>query len=240
MRVTSILLLQPQGEILMGKSSALHEGISGKRKANRPHAAAAVQRLLRYHDYLQELDDRECVSSAELAEFARCESSLVRRDLVSIGASGRPKIGYPVQSVLTRLRLALGRKNVRQAVLFGVGRLGGLLLEQDWFDEAGVFLTAAFDIDPEKTGTEQNGVPIMGLANAGSAIRDAKARIAVLAVHPEVAQDCARIAVDAGVRAIWNFAPCTLDLPPSVAVRYENLTAGLTDLLCAMSAQVCG
>ncbi|MFW5894119.1 MAG: redox-sensing transcriptional repressor Rex [Verrucomicrobiota bacterium] len=224
----------------MGTSRVLHESITGRTKRNRPHAKVAVQRLLRYHDYLQELEDREYVSSGELAEFACCDSSLIRRDLGSIGVSGRPKIGFTVSDVLERLRIVLGREGMRKAVLFGVGRLGSILLEQDWFDEAGVFLAAAFEIDPAKIGTEQNGVPVMALTHADSTIRDAKARIAVLAVHPEAAHDCGRIAVDAGVRAIWNFAPCTLDLPSSVAVRYENLTAGLTDLLCAMSARACG
>jgi redox-sensing transcriptional repressor len=40
----------------------------------------------------------------------------------------------------------------------------------------------------------------------------------------------ADLLVKAGVQAIWNFAPTTLDLPAGILVKNENLAASLAAL----------
>lgn len=197
-----------------------------------------VQRLLKYQDYVQEVarrPDRGYVSSAELAGYVRCESSLVRRDLSGIGVEGRPKAGYSVPDVLKCLTGALRRRDPPRAVLFGVGRLGSLLLRHDWNHQAGVVLAAAFDSDRAKLETATaTAVLVQDVVEAPRTIRRCKARIAILAIGCEAAQACADLAVAAGVQAIWNFAPCGLQVPADVVVRNENLAAGLKELVCTM------
>ena len=225
----------------MKSHGLLDRRTGGKRHDHGQYSPVVVQRLLKYHDYLQQIEHRggrDCVLSTELAMLTRCGSSQVRRDLASIGiTANRPK-GYPVRSALMKLQSVLGRKHSCRAVLFGAGRVGGLLTQQDWVTEAGVVLTAAFDIDKAKIGGELHGIPVFAVSDATAVIHESGACIAVVAVHPDAAQSCADIAVNAGIRAIWNFTPLWLNLPPSVVVRYENLAAGLTELLCTIAEEV--
>lgn len=217
---------------------------SGKRgRKRREHAKAMVQRLVKYHDYLQmrvEQDDGMTFTSTELAGFVRCECSVVRRDFSQIGVTGQPKVGYPLHASLLRLETVLGRRGVRKAALFGVGRLGGLLLRQDLLEQTGVVISVAFEADSAKIGTAENGTLVFDVLKAVAVMRQLDVSVAILAVRPEAAQECADRATAAGVRAIWSFAPCALEIPSSVAVRYENLTAGLTDLLYSIGTRACG
>jgi len=61
-------------------------------------------------------------------------------------------------------------------------------------------------------------------------IREKKIEIAVLAVPASQAQRAADLLIDAGIRAILNFAPCLLTVPPSVLVRGVDLASELEHL----------
>jgi len=205
-----------------------------------PHAVVVVQRLLKYHDFLHDLKQRngsEFVCSSELADYACCESSLVRRDFSSIGIQGKARVGYSVKDALTNLESALGCKGIPKAVLFGVGRLGSLLLRHDWRCQAGVELVAAFDKNPDALIAPIGTIRLKPFSDAEAAIRKSGATIAILAVHSNAAQECADIAISAGVEAIWNFAPCVLNVPTHVVMRNENLSSGLKELRCIMSCR---
>ncbi|MFW5894116.1 MAG: redox-sensing transcriptional repressor Rex [Verrucomicrobiota bacterium] len=205
-----------------------------------PRAVVVVQRLLKYHDFLHDLkqrNDSEYVCSSGLAEYACCESSLVRRDFSSIGIQGQARVGYSVKDALASLEAVLGCKGVPKAVLFGVGRLGTLLLRHDWRRQAGVDLVAAFDKNPDALSEPIGKIRLKPFSDAQAAIRKLGATIAILAVHSNAAQECADISISAGVRAIWNFAPCVLDVPAHVVMRNENLSSGLKELRCIMSCR---
>ncbi len=198
---------------------------------------AALQRLVRVHDYTQDLhllEGRRNISSAELAKLCDCESSLVRRDLSAVGAVGAPRRGYAVAALLDCLRDALGMDERHRAVLFGAGRIGSSLLAQDWGELAGIDILAAFDTAPRLHGSLVNGIPVLSLDRAAAVIGDNHARLAILAVPADQAQVCADIAVAGGVCGIWNFAPLSLVLPNTVRLRQENLAAGLIELVHAL------
>ena len=56
-------------------------------------------------------------------------------------------------------------------------------------------------------------------------------KFGVICVPAEEAQGVADLMVSSGIEAIWNFAPVTLDVPDTVIVHNENLTASLSILL---------
>ncbi len=198
-----------------------------------------VQRLVRYRDYVREVRrvaGRGTVSSSELSAFVNCESSLVRRDFAAIGCTGKPRVGYRIGRTMACLERALGLCVPRTAVLFGVGRLGSFLLEQDWWGQVGVRFVAAFDADPARTGRRHGGVEVLPFAEVAGRLRAlGTPELAILAVHAGPAQACVDAAVAGGVLAIWTFAPRPLLAPARVMVRYENPVAGLTGLLCSLS-----
>jgi NADH/NAD ratio-sensing transcriptional regulator Rex len=55
-------------------------------------------------------------------------------------------------------------------------------------------------------------------------------RMAVLTTPVDVAQRVTDRLVAAGVRAIWNFTPTRLTVPPGVFVRNEHISLGLSEL----------
>jgi redox-sensing transcriptional repressor len=54
--------------------------------------------------------------------------------------------------------------------------------------------------------------------------------IGVLTVPAAAAQDAAQLMVSSGIRAIWNYTPVTLEVPPSVIVEDVKLSASLAVL----------
>ena len=54
--------------------------------------------------------------------------------------------------------------------------------------------------------------------------------IAVVAVPAESAQTVVNAAVHAGIRAILNFSPGTLKVPPGVKLKHVDLTVSLESL----------
>lgn len=63
-----------------------------------------------------------------------------------------------------------------------------------------------------------------------STVRKLGIKIAILTLPAAHAQVMADILVEAGIRAIWNFSPVSLNLPDNVAVKNENMAASLAVL----------
>lgn len=76
----------------------------------------------------------------------------VRKDLSSVCGSGRPKIGYEVDTLCEALEYALGIHTECEAVIVGAGRLGMALLGFKGFAEYGITIEKAFDSNKEKCG----------------------------------------------------------------------------------------
>ena len=150
------------------------------------------------------------------------------------GVNGQARVGFKISDILTVLKPIIHNKKDIRAVLFGVGRLGRLLLHHDWNHQTDVRICAAFDSTPKKQGTVVSGIPVESFRNAKTIIEEREATIAILSVPSSAAQICADLAASAGVTAIWNFAPCLVTVPETVIVRNENLASGLQELCCLM------
>ena len=90
---------------------------------------------------------------------------------------------------------------------------------------------AAFDQDPAKAGTKVGDIPILPMEKLASLTGRMHIGIGILTVPAEAAQATADLMVQAGIRAIWNFAPVRLDLPADVAVENLELFTSLSLLL---------
>mgnify|MGYP000880625622 CR=1 FL=1 len=170
------------------------------------------------------------ISSAQLAASLGMDSAQVRRDLSSIGEFGRPGIGYNVPELLEALEEMLGLRNRTEAVLVGVGRLGAALFRYPGFDTYGLRIVGLFDSDPERIGAELDGTPIRSVSEIPHVVRRLSIQMGIITAPPAGAQEIADMLVEAGVIAIWNFAPVSLSVPPGVMVRDEDLAAGLSHL----------
>ena len=192
-----------------------------------------LRRLPRYHQYLARLRSagQEQVSAAHMAEVLGVHHTQVRKDLSLAGCQGRPKTGHRVVELLTTIERFLHWDSQSEAFLVGVGSLGTALLNYPGFGQAGARIVAAFDLDPARTGGKVNEIPVLHLDKLPSLAERMHIAVGILTVPADAAQATAELMVASGIRAIWNFAPITLDLPKDIIVENLELFASLALLL---------
>ena len=201
---------------------------------SKPFKLPLLERLVHYYHFIGQMvaeDKVDTVSSAQIARYVNMDDTQVRKDLAAIGVRGAPRIGFRTAQVVDRIRAVLGFDGTYNAIIVGAGRLGGAIALYPGFSQYGLCIIALFDSDPRKIGRRIGDLPIQDIAVAADAIRERNVRLAILTVPPEAAQGLAEKLADAGVRAIWNFAPTNLNVPSGVVVRHEHISVGLGELL---------
>lgn len=194
--------------------------------SNMEISKATLSRLPQYLRILKKLkneEDVENISSTTIAEILKLNSIQVRKDLALIShQEGRPGIGFNVNDLIKDLEDVLGLENVTDAILVGAGRLGQALLNYSGF-EGNFNIVMAFDNDNSKC----NGKNIFHVNNIKEQIKEKNIKIGIITVQRAAAQEVCNILIDAGIKAIWNFAPVTLKVPDDVIIKNEDLSASL-------------
>jgi len=185
---------------------------------------------LRCLTYLESIQQKT-VSSHELADRFHLNSAQIRKDLACFGEFGTRGVGYDVSKLKAHLVHELGIDRSRNAVIVGAGNLGLALADYHGFNSNGFHIAALLDTDPEKVGrTSRSGIPIISAQKLASVVRDNLVEIGIIAVTPDNAQEVHDSLVQAGVRAILNFAPVQLRLNTGVKVRSVDLRINLESL----------
>lgn len=193
-----------------------------------PTIARLPQYLRSFSEFSQK--DQLVISSKELAAVSSINPAQVRKDLAYFGQFGQRGVGYDVKTLDSKMREILGLHKGWKLALVGAGHLGTALLQYGGFSKAGFRVEAAFDVDPSKVGWELEGVRIWATPAIRQVVREKKIEIGIIAVPASQAQRVADELVDAGIRAILNFAPCVLSVPKSVLVRGVDLASELEHL----------
>jgi len=82
-----------------------------------------------------------------------------------------------------------------------------------------------------------NSTPVWHMDRLEPELRRLGARMAILTVSPDAAQEVALRLARAGVEGIWNFTGCPLDLPPDVIVQDQDIAIGLAVLSAKLSSR---
>ena len=198
--------------------------------SNKVISDRGLRRLPIILEYLNELKKtgKKTVSCTPIADQIRCDPTQIRKDLAACGAVGKPRTGYEIVPLMKLIETFLGWSNTTDAFLAGAGNLGSALLGFDKFrDRQGMNIIAAFDSDPAKIGTEIYGCEVLDIAKLPNLARRMHISIGVIAVPGAVAQQVADAMIAGGIRAIWNFSPASLEVPPGVVMEHADLSVSL-------------
>lgn len=166
-------------------------------------------------------EGRALTSSKEMGEMLGLSSAQIRKDLSHFGEFGKQGTGYDVAELHARLRQILNLEREWPMVLVGAGHLGSAVASYTGFLERGFRICGVFDADPTKIGARVGAHLVRPVEEMTDFIRQQRILVAMIAVPAAAAQSVADQLIDAGVRAILNYAPVTLSVPPSV--RVENI-----------------
>jgi len=94
----------------------------------------------------------------------------------------------------------------------------------------GLNIVAAFDISEKLIGTQVAGKDILPISELKEFVKERKIQIGIITVPKTAAQNVLNIMVEAGIKAVWNFAPAPLRAPKDVVLKTEDLAASLAML----------
>ena len=195
---------------------------------------AVIKRLPRYYRYLGELleDGVERISSGELSQRMKVTASQIRQDLNNFGGFGQQGYGYNVRYLYNEIGKILGLDRTHSMIIVGAGNLGQALANYAGFERSGFRIIGIFDVNPALKGTEVRGIEIRMIEELPAFIADHHVEIATLTLPKSRAVEMAKILVDNGVKAIWNFAHTDLNLtlPEDVVVENVHLSESLMRL----------
>lgn len=195
----------------------------------RPIPPATVARLPAYRRALMDAADagEPTIASGTLARAVGVHPDQVRKDLSHLATRGVRGVGYDVAALIAETSTILGLDEERVVVLVGVGNLGRALAAYEGFAPQGFRLAAVLDVDARLVGSEVGGLVVGHLDTLPVVARRERADVGVVAVPGPAAQPVVDAMVDAGLRAILNFAPVHVRVPDGVVVRRVDLSTEL-------------
>ncbi len=167
------------------------------------------------------------VSSTQISRQINIDASQIAKDLSYVAISGRTRVGYQIDQLITVLEDFLGFTNMHKAYLFGVGSLGGALLRDTGLAHFGLEIAGAFDVNPDLVGTTIGGIPIHHSDDFEEYMKNSDVNIGVLTVPINIAQEITDKMVAGGIKAIWNFTPFRIRVPEGIVVQNTSLYAHL-------------
>ena len=183
-----------------------------------------LRRLPGYYRYFRDLQTSgaQLVSCAMVGRDLSIDPTLVRKDLESIAAVGRRRVGFVLSDLVRGIETSLGYNGLNRAFLMGAGNLGTALLGYKKFREYGLQIVAVFDAAPSSVGERLHDLEVQPLERLPELAREWNPQIGIVTVPVAHAQQAVNLLVENGIRAIWNFAPVRVQVPPDVIVQSED------------------
>lgn len=196
-------------------------------------SSATMYRIPAYLRYLKDKqsEGQEYITTVEIGRKMNINAILVKYDLSFITSSeGRPKVGFKICDLILDIEKFLGYDNITKAVLVGAGQLGKTLLTYDGFENYALNIVAAFDNDPCIMGTTIKNKTVFDICDLGEYVKSNGILLGIVTVPRAFAQNVCNLMVEAGIKAIWNFAPVSLKVPQDVILKNEDIAASLAVL----------
>ncbi len=198
---------------------------------------STIRRLSKYYRSLEYLIEQgvDTVSSDTLAEMDGITSAQVRKDLSFFGTFGKRGFGYNTKALKKQIENILGLYRTWNVAIVGAGNIGRALTEYAEFKKQGFIIRLILDKDPKKIGQQVHGITVRDIKDLDELIKEEQIDIGIIAVPADSAQAVADKLVAAGIKAILNFAPRSIKVPPDVMVKNENMAVEMEALTYYLS-----
>ncbi len=170
---------------------------------------------------------KHTTSSQELGEQVGISAAQIRKDLSQFGEFGKQGTGYSIGFLISKLREILKVDRVWEVTVVGMGDIGHAIARYPGFTDQGFRISMVFDNNPAKIGEKVGNFVVQDTKELTAAVHKAGIRIAMLCVPAADAQQVANQLVEAGIKAILNYAPINLSVPKGVWVQYLDPSVGL-------------
>lgn len=178
----------------------------------------------------------ERISSNELSARMKVTASQIRQDLNNFGGFGQQGYGYNVRYLYNEIARIIGIDRQHNIIVIGAGNLGQAIANYANFEKRGFMIKGMFDINPRLIGLVVRGVEIRGIEDLEQFIIENEVQIAALTIPKSKAPEIAERLVNAGIKAIWNFAHTDLNVPDDVVVENVHLSDSLMRLSYRVSS----
>jgi redox-sensing transcriptional repressor len=165
-------------------------------------------------------EGQQITASKQLAQRLGISSAQIRKDLSHFGEFGKQGMGYDIAHLRDQLRAILHVDREWDIALVGAGDLGHAIIHYGGFEGRGFRVGCVFDNNPQKIGRHLGRVEICDMATMPQRVQEMGMQIAIVAVPANAAQAVVDELVEAGIKAILNYAPITVTVPPGVNVQY--------------------
>ena len=159
-------------------------------------------------------------SSHELGQRLGISPAQIRKDLSHFGGFGKQGTGYQIDFLEKKLSQVLKVNETWEVALVGEGDLGHAIAHYKGFQHRGFHICCIFDNAPDKIGTQLGDLTVQPIEELHDTVRKLGVRVAMIAVPADYAQDVAKKLIKAGVGALLNYAPISLNVPVGVHVQY--------------------
>jgi redox-sensing transcriptional repressor len=190
----------------------------------KPIPDIVVGRLPIYLRALQRMaeDNQRLTSSQELSDHLGISAAQIRKDLSQFGEFGKQGTGYNIDFLVAQLRQILKVDRVWDIAVVGAGDIGSAVARYQGFANRGYRVTMIFDIDQGKIGTQVGPFVVQDYATMSASISQAGIRVAMIAVPAISAQAVADELINAGIKAILNYAPININVPEGIYVQHTD------------------
>ena len=165
-------------------------------------------------------EGQRVTSSQELGERLGVSAAQIRKDLSQFGEFGKQGTGYNIKYLSRQLERILNLDVVWEMAIVGAGDVGSALAHYQGFRDRGFEATLIFDNEPEKIGKRMGALIVQDLAKKEETNRHSGVKVAMVATPADHAQDVTDQLVEAGIKAILNYAPIQINVPDGVSVEY--------------------
>jgi redox-sensing transcriptional repressor len=181
-------------------------------------------RLSRYLQVLTQSKKmgKTSISSQAISEYTNVNPTQIRRDLSGFGKFGKRGVGYDIDSLIDQIRKILRTSGQHNIALFGAGNLGQAIATSGVFADHGFRISAIFDVDPERVGTQVGDLTVRHYDELPEVVANEGIMVGVLAVPGEAAQMVADDLVADGVKIIFNYSDALLTVPSDVTVHTSS------------------